>query len=159
MLRNIPIDPVVQQALDAHPAQPLAQGIKAWFFSVSELFVTFLLSLSPGWNIEVYVRVVYHSWFRRAINDMVHRRQEAEIVRRDEQARHERLRADEIKEDTREIPRESEGSEEWPDDGTIIRERQPREKNVEAQRQQEHDHPHHHHAQETMAEAGHEKVE
>lgn len=127
MLQNIPIDPVVQQALDAHPREPLVVGVKAWFYSMAELIVTFILSLSPGWNIETYVRVVYHSWFRRAINQIVERRQEAELIRRDELARQERLKPDEIKEEENKAPRESEGSEEWLEDGTIIKERIPRE--------------------------------
>ena len=130
MLRNIPLDPVVQRALEAHPQEPLLRGVKAWFVSLGELIVTFILSISPGWNIDVYVRVVYHSWFKRTINDIVQRRQEAELVRQDEIARQERIKAEleqepEIKED--ENPRVSEGSEEWPEDGTIIKERKHRE--------------------------------
>lgn len=127
MLRNIPIDPVVQQALDAHPREPLVVGVKAWFYSMGELIATFILSLSPGWNIDTYIRVVYHSWFKRPINELVNRRQEAELIRQDELARQARMRADEIKEEENELRRESEASEEWPDDGTIFKERKRRE--------------------------------
>lgn len=112
--QQIPVDPIVQRALQAHPQEPLFEGIKGWVMSIVEIVVGFIFSLPPNWNLDSYIRIVYHFLLKRQIVETVQARDEAKIMEEDERRRKAAQAADEIKEEPKEITEED--KDEWRDD-------------------------------------------
>ena len=69
--RNIPRDNEVAAALE-NGERPLPNftGISRFFTSILELLLTFVISLIPFWDIDLYIKVVYHSWFKEGIKKL-----------------------------------------------------------------------------------------
>ena len=75
-INNIPLDPGVKRALDAQPSLPIFTGIKGKLLSIAELLICFCLSMSPNWNVDLYIRLVYHSFFKHIISKIQRDREE-----------------------------------------------------------------------------------
>ena len=76
--RNIQKDDVVTEALnDENRPLPKFTGITRFLTSIIELLLTFVISLIPFWNIELYHKIVYHSWFKDKIKSM-HKKEEVQ---------------------------------------------------------------------------------
>ena len=78
ILQNIPVDPQIRQALENQVAQnqnaqqanqppPIFVGLFGFLLALCELVVCFVLSISPSWNIDSYIRLVYHWLFKARI--------------------------------------------------------------------------------------------
>lgn len=78
ILQNIPVDPQIRQALENQVAQnqnaqqanqppPIFVGLFGFMLALCELVVCFVLSISPSWNIDSYIRLVYHWLFKARI--------------------------------------------------------------------------------------------
>lgn len=81
MLNNIPLDPIVRRGLEENQNRPLFPNFMSKLFGFLELVVCFFVSMSPNWNIDAYIKVVYHYVFRNAVRDRVLAMDAAEQVR------------------------------------------------------------------------------
>ena len=71
LLQNININNDVRRAIDNNVDNPIFRGIKYYILSFCEFFVCLVLSISPQWNIDVYIKSVYHYLFKQYILDNI----------------------------------------------------------------------------------------
>lgn len=77
--RNIPEDAQVNQILEnGDTPMPKLGNFKRYFYGIFELTLTFLISILPIWETDLYIRFVYHNLFGERIKNM-HKEEEEQI--------------------------------------------------------------------------------
>lgn len=74
--RNIPADPEVRQILEeGEVPMPKLGRCKRYFYGIFELIFTFVVSVLPIWETDLYIRLFYHNIFGQRIKNM-HKQEE-----------------------------------------------------------------------------------